>query len=295
MSHVQEDDARLLYDERAVRYDDSWHPRFAGHVVELIKPRPGERVLDLACGTGLVSFLAAEAVGPSGRVVGVDISSGMLSMAKAKKEACRTKNLEFHLHSITDLDSLNAIREQQFDIITCASALPLLPHPTETIKEWACYLRPGGRLIADVPHTRSFPGLLTMERVARELGRRVPSYRLCLLTAGQLRQSLEDAGLRDVDVKLVSQWKGNDSPRDLEDYICSLDRPVVHRSYWVKDGQSIFEDIIRFPFSRDFAEESVRSAAKASFLQYWADLADADGGIDEVDGVFVAVGVKANV
>ena len=85
MPRNQAADAQELYDDRSIKYDDSHHPRFARHMVELANPRAGERVLDLACGTGLVSYPASTAVGPSGEVIGVDISSGMLRQAEAKK------------------------------------------------------------------------------------------------------------------------------------------------------------------------------------------------------------------
>lgn len=53
-------------------------------MVELAQLQPGENVLDLACGTGLVSFPASQVVGQSGSVVGIDISSGMLDQAKKR-------------------------------------------------------------------------------------------------------------------------------------------------------------------------------------------------------------------
>jgi SAM-dependent methyltransferase len=50
-------------------------------VVALADPRPGERVLDIACGTGVVSRLAAQRVGPTGKVTGLDLNAGMLAVA----------------------------------------------------------------------------------------------------------------------------------------------------------------------------------------------------------------------
>lgn len=78
-------DVRRLYDERSTSYDNSWHPRFARHIVQLAAIQPGEAVLDLACGTGLVSFMAGDAAGPTGSVVGVDLSDGMLSEAMKRR------------------------------------------------------------------------------------------------------------------------------------------------------------------------------------------------------------------
>src|SRR5207237_10921428 len=52
-------------------------------LVELARPRPGERVIDIACGTGIVARIAAARVGPTGAVVGVDLNPGMLSVARS--------------------------------------------------------------------------------------------------------------------------------------------------------------------------------------------------------------------
>lgn len=91
-------------------------------------------VLDLAYGTGLVTILAKQQVGETGNVIGIDISQGMLDVARAK-----TKQLGLDItlfeHNITDLDELRL--DMKFDIITCASALWLLKEPLPALKHWA--------------------------------------------------------------------------------------------------------------------------------------------------------------
>ena len=77
--------AKRLYDPRGPSYNDSWHP-FAKNFVSYLPVKPGQRIPDPACGTGLISFLTASAVGPSGCVIGVDVSEGMLAQAIARKE-----------------------------------------------------------------------------------------------------------------------------------------------------------------------------------------------------------------
>lgn len=174
MASTQAEDAQRLYDGRGVKYDDSFHPRFARHMVELIQPQAGEHVLDLACGTGLVSYPASIAVGPSGSVTGVDISRGMLAEAETKRSMHRPPNVTFHRHSITELDSLAALRGRQFDVITCCSALVLFPYPGDVLKHWVPYLKSGGRLIVDVTHPQNLTAGIICEKVGNLLSRPVP-------------------------------------------------------------------------------------------------------------------------
>ncbi|EAW18022.1 class I SAM-dependent methyltransferase [Aspergillus fischeri NRRL 181] len=106
-------------------------------------PQPGAHVHDLACGTGLVTFLAEAQVGPTG-YVGVDISAGMLGVARGKAQRTGSR-VTFYQHDISDLTDLDLNPNPggegegagQFDLITCAAALVLLPDPLGAIRSWA--------------------------------------------------------------------------------------------------------------------------------------------------------------
>ena len=107
--------------ERRTAYDaesDS-HPRDAKRLLEYVSVRPGQTILDLATGTGLVAISAAKKVAPEGSVIGVDISPGMLVQAKSKIAGEGIDNLEL---IEADVESVNFTAEQ-FDIIFCCSAL----------------------------------------------------------------------------------------------------------------------------------------------------------------------------
>jgi ubiquinone/menaquinone biosynthesis C-methylase UbiE len=73
---TQVQSAKRMYDARAATYEDSWHPNYSKRFIELSPLQPGQRVLDLCCGTGLDAFLAAAIVGENGEVVCVDASDG---------------------------------------------------------------------------------------------------------------------------------------------------------------------------------------------------------------------------
>jgi len=283
--------AQNLYDKRASRYDDSWHPRFARHMVELAGIRSGEQVLDLACGTGLVSFSASKAVGSSGNVTGVDISSGMLAEANAKKAGRDVQNVEFYQHSITDLSSLSALEGKQYDVITCVSALVLLEDPATALKHWTSLLKPGGRLVVDVTHPDSQLSLITFERVGRTLGKPMPFYRVPFQTPDDLRVMMEAAGLRNVEMKFMCQTNipGTD---DLKHYFSDLANPRIEQQYDFTDAFQMFEKYIDNWVASGLAGPDTRGRAEELFREEWIKLADSENKIKEVDGVFVGLGFK---
>lgn len=77
------DTTETAFDKRAATYNNnSWHIPYAERLVELAAPAPGMRILDAATETGFAAVAAARAAGPAGRVVGADISAGMLARAR---------------------------------------------------------------------------------------------------------------------------------------------------------------------------------------------------------------------
>lgn len=294
MKRNQTNDAQELYDSRSSKYDDSHHPRLARHMVELAHIQPGEKVLDLACGTGLVSYPASAAVGMEGEVIGVDISSGMLNEAKNKLSKHAPQNVQFYLHSITDLDSLDAIKGKTFDVVICCSALVLLEDATAALKHWTSYMKPGGRLVTDVTHPMNLAAGTAFERVGHKLGKLVPYYREPFQSPGDLQTRMEAAGLRDITMIFLSIM---DIPEtdDLKDYIMpDVSKPKIMETYDVKDADRIFDESIdRTSYQCLASPDDVRQKAKELFREEWVRLADDDGKVRVVDGLFVGIGSKS--
>ncbi len=105
-------------------------------------PAPGEQVLDVACGTGLVSFEAARAVSVSGHVLGIDLSDRMVGVAERRARESNVSNCSF---SRMDAEAL-ALPDASFDVVLCALGLMYMPDPERALREMRRVLRPGGRV-----------------------------------------------------------------------------------------------------------------------------------------------------
>ena len=97
-----------VYDRRQDTYDTGksgkWHYDLACQLVKYVGLKSGQKVLDLATGTGMVAIEAAKQVGCDGQVIGVDISDGLLSVARKKTDAEQLNNIIFRLADIEALD-----------------------------------------------------------------------------------------------------------------------------------------------------------------------------------------------
>ncbi|KAF8854894.1 S-adenosyl-L-methionine-dependent methyltransferase, partial [Acephala macrosclerotiorum] len=195
------------YNRRASTYDadTTFHWRLAQEYIEYVKPKAGESLLDLACGTGLVTFALAPHLKKvkddeeKPLIVGVDIADGMLERAvfKLGHEENSGLEIEFLKGDITRLDEVEELSDMggAFDIITVCSALVLLDYPKEAIKHWAKYLKPGGRLVLDVPHPMAMLGVKVLGKIARDFGIPTLGNREWVHNLDSLKEELEDAGL----------------------------------------------------------------------------------------------------
>ncbi len=109
--------------------------------------KPGYSVLDLACGTGEPGLTIAKIVGPSGRVVGVDLAPGMLVVARERMASQGLKNVTFQLN---EHDDLPALQDSSFDAAVCRLGLMFMPDPVRMLKAIRRVLKPGGKASAVV-------------------------------------------------------------------------------------------------------------------------------------------------
>jgi ubiquinone/menaquinone biosynthesis C-methylase UbiE len=140
---------RYGWDKAAPYYEGYWSAQLRpaqDRLMELAALRPDERVLDVACGTGLVTFRAAEAVGPGGAVVGTDISDEMvrhIQVIAASRALAHVTARRAHAEE-------PAGETATFDAVLCALGLMYVPEPVAALKEMRRVLKPGGRVVVAV-------------------------------------------------------------------------------------------------------------------------------------------------
>jgi arsenite methyltransferase len=149
---------------RMLEYADEWLEgipeasieSFAGtgNPFSLGKLRPGERVVDVGCGAGIDSLIAAKKVGPDGRVIGVDMTSSMLEKARHAAEETGLGNVEFREGYAEAL----LVDDGWADVVISNGVLNHMPDKTAALEEMSRVLKPGGRLqIGDILVQKAVP------------------------------------------------------------------------------------------------------------------------------------------
>ena len=116
--------------------------------------RPGETVVEVGAGAGFDAVLAARQVGPTGRVIGVDMTPAMLEKARANAELMGLQNVEFRQGYIEELP----LEDAAADVVISNGVINLSPDKAAVFGEIARVLKPGGRVqIADIVVARAVP------------------------------------------------------------------------------------------------------------------------------------------
>ena len=165
-----------------------------GNPVAIASLKEGDIVLDLGSGAGFDAFLASKKVGPTGRVIGVDMTEEMLERARANALKGNYKNVEFRKGEIEELP----VESGSVDVIISNCVINLSPEKDKVFKEAFRVLKPGGRLmVSDLVLVRGLPDAVKKS---------VEAYVGCLAGAemkGTYLQFIEQAGF--CDIRVISQ------------------------------------------------------------------------------------------
>jgi SAM-dependent methyltransferase len=187
-----------------------------GNPQAIANMKPGETVVDLGSGAGFDCFLAARQVGPSGHVIGVDVTHEMLAKARENAAKVEARNVEFRLGEIEHLP----IADSTADVILSNCVINLVPDKAQVFREAFRVLKPGGRLaISDVVNTAPLSPELAAD----------PTL-ICGCVVGAAPASRIEAWLREVGFagmrvsikpesrELISSWAPG---RGVENYIAA--------------------------------------------------------------------------
>ncbi len=188
--------AAELYERYAVPYVlGPWAPE----LVDLAALKRGDRVLDVACGTGVVTRLAAPQVGATGQVIGLDLNAGMLAVARALPPPSGPPIVWIE-GSATAVE----LPDKSIDVVLCQQGLQFFPDRLQALREMHRVLVPGGRALLSVwksagPYNTAVGDALeryvdTGTATKYRANRMVPD-------ADELHNLLGEAGFRDVHVR----------------------------------------------------------------------------------------------
>ena len=232
----------------------------AADLIDACALRRGQRVVDVACGTGVVARLAAARVGPAGAVTGVDVTPAMLAVARSI--SADGPPIDWHEASAGKLP----LPDASADVVLCSLGLQFFPDREAALREMRRILVPGGRLAVNAPGPTPPLFMVLHDALGEHVGPGAAAFVrtvFALHGADEIRRLLADSGFDGVDVAVTSMRLTLPAPADFlwqyvhstplvasvagldEDGRAALERDVVKgwRRYIADDGMLLALEI----------------------------------------------------
>jgi len=265
-----------------------------GNPIELASIKKGETVLDLGCGAGFDSFIAAREVGEEGKVIGVDMTTEMIDKARKNAAKVELNNIEFRLGEIEHLP----VADNSVDVVISNCVINLATDKQAVYNEAYRVLKSGGRLaVSDIVARLPLPDEMkeNPELVAGCIGGAI--------SAAELYPTIQNAGFTDISItpknnsgEIISGWQPGAS---IEEYVFSAyisakktgesrkDETLSSKEYFEKVADEWDE------MRQGFFPESVRDAAyDAAGIQSGQVAADIGAGTGFITEGLLSRGVK---
>ena len=225
----------------------------AEQIVSAARLRSGERVLDVGCGTGIVARLAVEEVGPEGSVVGLDVNSAMLAVARSAMPA--EAAVEWHEAPAESMP----LDDDAFDVVLCQMSLQFFADRVQALREIRRVLAPGGRALVSLPGPMTPFFEILAEALARHLPPRAAAFVrqvFSLHEPDEIEHLLRRGGFETVEIRPASiHLVLPGAAQFLEQYVASTPLSAL----WAA------------------AEETAREAVRREVLAAWGPLEGEDG------------------
>lgn len=198
---VQRRVQRYGWDKAADYYDDSWKEQLKpaqDQLMEMADLQSGERVLETACGTGLVTFRIADETGPEGEVVATDISGEMVDLADREASLRQVRHIAFQRMDAEQLE----LEDDHFDAALSCLGVMYMPDPLKSMQEMHRVLKPGGRAVTAIWGERKNCGWAEIFPI---VDRKVASD-VCPMffqqgTGNTMEYTFSEAGFRNIETR----------------------------------------------------------------------------------------------